>query len=41
MVQRGDIVWNFPCGGVKPDETLEEACVREVFEGSYVMEIVK
>ncbi len=31
-VQRGDIVWNFPGGGVEENESLEEACKREVLE---------
>jgi 8-oxo-dGTP diphosphatase len=32
FVQRGDIVWNFPGGGIEENETPEEACVREVKE---------
>jgi 8-oxo-dGTP diphosphatase len=31
-VQRGDIVWNFPGGGIEEGETPEEACIREVKE---------
>ncbi|QAA34341.1 NUDIX hydrolase [Clostridium manihotivorum] len=31
-VKRGDIVWNFPGGGIEKNETPEEACVREVKE---------
>ncbi|WP_281279838.1 NUDIX hydrolase [Cohnella pontilimi] len=31
-VHRGDIVWNFPGGGIEEGETPEEACVREVKE---------
>lgn len=31
-VQRGDIVWNFPGGGVEQGESPEEACIREVKE---------
>lgn len=31
-VQRGDIVWNFPGGGIENNETPEEACIREVKE---------
>lgn len=31
-VQRGDIVGNFPGGGVEADETPEQACIREVKE---------
>ncbi|WP_307449681.1 NUDIX hydrolase [Paenibacillus sp. V4I3] len=28
-VQRGDIVWNFPGGGIEEYETPEQACIRE------------
>lgn len=31
-VQRGDIVWNFPGGGIEENETPEQACIREVKE---------
>lgn len=31
-VQRGDIVWNFPGGGIEEGETPEDACIREVKE---------
>lgn len=31
-VQRGDIVWNFPGGGIEENETPEDACTREVKE---------
>jgi 8-oxo-dGTP diphosphatase len=31
-VERGDIVWNFPGGGIEKDETPESACIREVKE---------
>jgi 2,3-bisphosphoglycerate-dependent phosphoglycerate mutase len=31
-VQRGDLVWNFPGGGVESGETPEQACIREVKE---------
>lgn len=31
-VQRGDIVWNFPGGGIEENESPEEACIREVNE---------
>ena len=31
-VQRGDIVWNFPGGGIEENETPMEACIREVKE---------
>ncbi|WP_088043251.1 NUDIX hydrolase [Bacillus sp. EAC] len=32
FVQRGDIVWNYPGGGIEKNETPEEACIREVKE---------
>ncbi|WP_240419635.1 histidine phosphatase family protein [Paenibacillus periandrae] len=31
-VQRGDLVWNFPGGGIEPGESPEQACIREVKE---------
>lgn len=31
-VQRGDIVWNFPGGGIEENETPKDACIREVKE---------
>jgi 8-oxo-dGTP pyrophosphatase MutT (NUDIX family) len=31
-VQRGDIVWNFPGGGIEENETPEQACIRETRE---------
>lgn len=31
-VERGDIVWNFPGGGIEHNETPEQAMVREVEE---------
>ncbi|NOU75389.1 NUDIX domain-containing protein [Paenibacillus sp. LMG 31458] len=31
-VQRGDIVWNFPGGGIEENETPEQACIRETKE---------
>ncbi|OPG17064.1 NUDIX hydrolase [Ferroacidibacillus organovorans] len=31
-VSRGAIVWNFPGGQIDPNETPEEACVRELKE---------
>ncbi|MGO4271081.1 NUDIX hydrolase [Paenibacillus sp. TAF58] len=42
FVQRGDIVWNFPGGGIEESESPEEACVREVKEETgYVIQITK
>lgn len=39
-VQRGDIVWTFPGGGIEAGETPEEACIREVKEETgYVIAI--
>jgi 8-oxo-dGTP pyrophosphatase MutT (NUDIX family) len=32
FVKRGDIVWNFPGGGIQDNETPEQACIREVKE---------
>jgi 8-oxo-dGTP diphosphatase len=41
-VKRGDIVWNFPGGGIEREETPEEACVREVKEETgYEVQLVK
>lgn len=31
-VQRGDIVWNFPGGGIEANESPEQACIRETKE---------
>ncbi|MCA1054200.1 NUDIX domain-containing protein [Rossellomorea aquimaris] len=31
-VQRGDIVWNYPGGGIEEAETPEQACIIEVKE---------
>jgi len=31
-VERGDIVWNFPGGGIEEGESPEYSCVREVKE---------
>lgn len=28
-VQRGDIVWNFPGGGIEEGESPEQACIRK------------
>jgi ADP-ribose pyrophosphatase YjhB (NUDIX family) len=40
-VQRGDIVWNFPGGGIEEGETPEEACLREVEEETgFIVNIV-
>jgi len=41
FVQRGDIVWNFPGGGIEGMETPEEACVREVKEETGYNVVIK
>ncbi|QFF98951.1 NUDIX hydrolase [Psychrobacillus glaciei] len=41
-VQRGNIVWNFPGGGVEENETPEQGCVSEVKEETgYDVQITK
>lgn len=41
FIQRGDIVWNFPGGGIEGLETPEEACVREVKEETGYNVVIK
>jgi 8-oxo-dGTP diphosphatase len=41
-VDRGDIVWNFPGGGIENGESPEEAVIREVHEETgYIIEIIE
>ena len=41
FVEIGDIVWNFPSGGIEGMETPEEACIREVKEETGYNVVIK
>ena len=41
FVERGDIVWNFPGGGIEADESPEQACIRVKEETGFDIQITK